>query len=132
MAKKDAGKNMVKRTIDYFSDPAGLVTLNKESLIKLCEATEDALEQLTAQRVAVRAELLDKIDGDGEVIGKKAYTKIKIYNYDIELEKAKELGATKIVPEKEVIDNSTLKKLVLKGVKIKHTITDRLMIRNLK
>jgi len=131
MTKKNTGKS-IKETIEYFSDPAMLGGLTKEELIKLNEATENALEELAAQRVAVRAVLLDKIKGDGEVIGEKAYTRIKIYNFDVGLEEAKDLGATKIIPEKEVIDKSVLKKLLMKGVKIKHEIVERLMIREIK
>ena len=123
---------MVKETIEYFSDPAMLGKLTKKELVKLNEATEYALEELSAQRVAVRAELLDKIEGDGEVIGEKTYTRIKIYNFGVSLEEAKDLGATKVVPEKEVVDNSALKKLLMKGAKIKHDIVERLMIREIK
>ena len=118
--------------VDVFSDPAEIAKLTKKQLVELNEVTEELLEDLTAQRVAVRAELLDKIEGDGEIIGKKAYTKIKIYNYDVEIEKARDLGATRIVPAKEVVDKSALKKLILKGVKIKHEIVERLMIREIK
>jgi len=132
MTKKKTGKSIVKETVEYFSDPAMLEKLTKEELIKLNEATESALEELTAQRAAVRAVLLDKIKGDGEIIGGKAYTRIKIYNFDVGIEKAKELGATKIIPAKEVVDKSALKKLLMRGVKIKHEIVERLMIREIK
>lgn len=123
---------MMKKFFGISSDPATLGELDKEELVEMNELTERLLEELSAQRVAVRAELLDKIEGNGEVIGEKTYTKIRIYNFGIELAEAKELGATRIVPEKEVVDNSALKKLLLKGAKIKHDIVERLMIREIK
>ena len=109
-----------------------IASLNKKELVKLNEETEYALEELTAQRVAVRAELLDKIEGNGEIIGSKSYTKCRIYNLDVKLAEAKEFGATKTVPEKERIDKSALKRLVMNGAKIKHSIIERLLIREIK
>jgi len=128
----DPAGTILKKFYGVSSDPAKLGDLTKGQLVALNEITEQALEDLSAQRVAVRAELLDKIEGDGEVIDDKAYTKIQIYNFDIELEKARDLGATKMIPAKETIDTSALKKLLAKGVKIKHDIVERLMIREIK
>lgn len=122
----------LKKFYGIASDPAKLGKLTKGELVAMNELTEGFLEDLSAQRVAIRAELLDKIKIDGEIIGKKSYTKSKIYTFNIELEEAKELGATKIVPEKEVVDNSILKKLLARGVKIKHDIVERLLIREIK
>jgi len=125
-------EKMLKKFYGISSDPAKLGELNKEELVAINELTERYLEELSAQRIAVRAELLEKIEDNGEVIGQKTYTKCKIYNFDIELEEAKDLGATKIVPEKEVIDKPALKKLVMKGIKIKHDVVERLLIREIK
>ena len=119
--------NKIKNLID----PTKLGDLTKEQLVAFNDFTEKQIEELTAQRIAVRAELLDKISNDGEIIGDKSYTKIKIYTFDIELEEARNLGATKIIPEKEVLDNPTLKKLLSKNIKIKYSIANRLMIKGI-
>lgn len=113
-------------------NPAVILKMSKESLIKLLDQTETKLEDLESQRVAVREEILQKLEGDAEIIGNRSFTKIKIYDFDIDLDKAKQLGATKVVPAKEAIDNSKLKRLLNAGIKIKHTITERLMIREVK
>lgn len=120
------------KTIDIFSDPAKINKLSKKQLVELNDTTEALLEELGEQRIVVRERLLEKLEGDGEIIGEKSYTKIKIYNFDIDLEKAKELGATRTVPAKESIDNTMLKRMVKNGAKIKYTTTDRLMIREVK
>jgi len=90
------------------------------------------LEELAAQRIAVREEILHKIKIDGEVIGNRAFTRIKIFNFDVDLDQAKQLGATKVIPAKEAIDNTKLKRLLQSGAKIKHEIVERLMIREVK
>ena len=113
-------------------NPAVVLEMSKESLIKLLDQTEAQLEELEVQRVVVREEILHKLEGDAEIIDNRAFTKIRIYDFDVDLDKAKQLGATKVIPAKEAIDNSKLKKLLNAGVKIKHTITERLMIREVK
>lgn len=122
---------MVK-TVEVFSNPAQINKLTKAQLVELNDTTESILEQLSEQRIVVRERLLEKIEGDGEIIGDKTYGKMKIYNFDVDIKKARELGAVKTVPAKETIDNAILKKMVLNGVKIKHEIVERLMIREVK
>jgi len=113
-------------------NPADLLKMGKEELIELNDQTEAELEELEAQRVAIREEILHKIAGDAEIIGNRSFTKVKIYNFDVDLNKAKELGATKVIPAKEAIDNNKLKRLLKAGAKIKHEIVERLMIREVK
>ena len=120
------------KPIDIFNDPAKINKLTKAQLVELNDTTEHLLEELGEQRVVVRERLLEKIEGDGEIIGDKTYGKMKIYNFDVDIKKARELGAVKTVPAKETIDNAILKKMVLNGIKIKHEIVERLMIREVK
>lgn len=120
------------KKIKSLKDPAKLGELSKEQLVYLIEVTEQKIEDLNSQRVVARDELLSKLEGDGEVIGGKAIGKSEYYNFDIQLEEARELGATKIIPAKEMIDTAKLKALVIKGVKIKHIVTERLTIREIK
>ena len=116
----------------FANNPVKIQSLTKEQLIDLNDRTEAMLEELEAQRVIVREEILHKIAGDAEIIGNRSFTRIKIFNFDVDLDQAKQLGATKVIPAKEAIDTSKLKRLLQSGAKIKHEIVERLMIREVK
>lgn len=110
-----------------FTDPAKIIKLSKKGLVRLYEITNHLLDDLEAQRKVVKDELMAKMDTHGEVVGNYSLVKAKRVNFKVELEKAKELGCTKIA-----VDNSALKKLWNKGVKIPHDITEYLLIKEIK
>jgi len=102
-------------------DPAKLSEYSKEKLVKFYVEARDRAGTLEATRRIVGEELLGRIKDDGEVIGNYGVAKRKRYNWKIDLEKARELGATKT---EEKIDNDALRKLLDNGVKIEHTVTE--------
>lgn len=108
-------------------DPADILKMTKEQLVVAHQLGSALLDELTAQQKAVRDVLSDKIKGNGEVIANHAITKAKRLNWKVDLEKAKELGATK-----EAIDTTALKTLHDKGIEIPHEITEYLIIREIK
>lgn len=109
---------------DILIDPQKIGELNKEGLLNLWEATSIMADELSNQLAAIKAELEAKIEGNGEIIGKFAVTRAKRYSFDVDLEQAREFGATK-----EVVDQSGLRALHNKGIEIPHKITEYLMIK---
>jgi len=107
-----------------FDDPARVLRLSKEQLVERFAETCRIEEEIQAQKMAIKDALVEKLEGDGEVIGDYSVVKAKRINFKVDLEKAKELGAVK-----EAVDSSALKKLYDKGIEIAHTITDYLLIK---
>lgn len=113
--------------LDKMKDPSEITKLSKEQLVELYENTNHLLDEYTAQSKAIRDELMAKMDTNGEIVGSHSLVKAKRLNWKVDLERAKELGCTKIA-----VDNSALKRLFDKGVKIKHSVTEYLLIKKVK
>tara|TARA_Y100000310_G_scaffold9550_1_gene10055 strand:- start:485 stop:829 length:345 start_codon:yes stop_codon:yes gene_type:complete len=108
-------------------DPKLIGDLDKKQLVELYAMTCSEADEFDAQKKAIRDLLLDKVSGDGEIIGKYSVTKAKRIGFKVELPKARELGAVK-----ETVDNAILKNLMGKGVKIPHEITEYVVIREVR
>ena len=117
----------VTTTDQVFIEPDQLPKLSKEKLVEIHETTRYILEQLDSQSKIIREELGNRIKGDGEVIGNYAVTKVKMVTFpEVDLEKAKELGAVK-----EAIDANILKRLLSKGAKIPAKIVKYVRIKEI-
>lgn len=110
-------------------DPAELQTIPKEKLLQEYDKLRYKEEQIVAEKVALKEEILARMKRDAEVWGLFSVTKSIRPNYkSVKLETAKELGAVI-----EAVDTKMLAKLHSKGVKIdglKETIV--LLIKNLE
>lgn len=95
-------------------DPAELQTISKAKLAEAYLELGAREEEIVAEKVEVRAEILRRMKIDGEVWGEYQVTKVTKPNYKkVSMEKAKELGAIT-----EAIDTKQLAKLRAKGIDI--------------
>ena len=108
-------------------DPAKITKYSKEELVNFYVEARDRQGVLEATRKEIGKELLSRMKTDGEVIDRYALTKAKKINFKVDLEQARELGATE-----EKVSNSALKKLYNKGVKIAHEVVEYLMVREIE
>ena len=111
--------------------PEDLLTLSKEKLIEKLEEFNIKNEEVMANMVMIREELLHRLEEekkDGERIGEYAVTKAKRVSFKTTLEEAKELGAIK-----EAVNTDTLKRLYNKGIEVPGvSVTTYLSVRRLK
>lgn len=111
-------------------NPEELLTLSKEDLIKKLEEFNIANEEVMANLVMIREELMARLDDekkDGELIGDYSVSKTKRVTFKTSVEQAEELGAVK-----KAVDTTKLKKLHDKGIEVPGTnITVYLSIRKL-
>lgn len=111
-------------------DPQVIGEWSKEQLVEAYTQTSANIEVLTAQKSALKDVLLEKIQGDGEIVGEYTVSRAKMYNWYPELEakdklaKAKEIGAVV-----EQIDKAKLKKLWMKGVEIPFSTVEYIIVR---
>jgi len=110
-------------------DPTKIGEYTKVQLVNFYVEARDRLGVLEATRRIVGGELVNKMNTDGEVIGDYGVTKTRRYKWKVSLDEARELGATKTT---ETIDGDALKKLLTKGVKIKHEVTTYPNVREIK
>jgi hypothetical protein len=97
-------------------NPTDLMEATKEALITRLEALNDTNDSILDEMVAIRSELLARLEEenkDGEVIGDYSIKKTKRTNYRTTLQQAEELGAVK-----KAVDADILKKLTDKGVAV--------------
>ncbi|MBM3253107.1 MAG: hypothetical protein FJZ16_02490 [Candidatus Omnitrophica bacterium] len=120
-------ENMDKMQSGLEIDPAKISSYTKEELLNFYLRARDTLGVLEATRQELGREILSRMKTDGEMLAHHALTKGRRIDFKIDLEKARELGAVK-----EMIDTVVLKKLHLKGVKIPHTITEYLIVRQIE
>jgi len=120
-------EDMEKLIANEGIDPLKIPDYTKEELVKFYNEVRDTLGVLEATRQEIGKEILSRMKTDGEVVDHSALTKGRRIDFQIDLEKARELGAVK-----ETVDNVILKKLHLKGVKIPHTITEYLIVRQIE
>jgi len=113
---KDKG---VKSLLDYEDDdiqPEDLGKVTKLTLIDLLESRNIIYEQIMAEMVMIREELLHRLEEakiDAERIGEYSVTKAKRVSFKTSLEEAEVLGAVK-----KSVDTDQLKKLHNKGIKV--------------
>lgn len=109
-------------------DTTNIEKLTKEELVEAYTDASTQEEQIVAEKVMLREEILRRLEGDGEVIGNYSVTRAKRYSFTATVEEAKELGAVK-----EAVDQMVLKKLYLKGAKIpgEVKITEYPLIKNI-
>jgi len=108
-----------------FLEEDSITKLSSEKLVETHEVARHILEQLDAQNKIIRDELYTRIKGDGEVIGNYGVTKAMLVTFpDVTIEQAMELGATKAA-----VDQSKLKELWNKGIKIPAKETHYVRIR---
>lgn len=110
--------------------PEELEKASKEALVAHLEALNITNEQIMAEMVMIRFELLSRLEEekkDGELVGEYSLTKTKRVNFKTSLEEAQELGAVK-----QAVDTGVLKKLYNKGIKVPGVeITTYLSVRRL-
>ncbi|OGK64442.1 hypothetical protein A2209_03975 [Candidatus Roizmanbacteria bacterium RIFOXYA1_FULL_41_12] len=87
-----------------------LTSLTKEELTEAFFQTVQEEEDLQARKVAVKDELLNRMEADSEVIGNYSVSKRKRYSFTVTDQEAQELGAVKMSK-----DSTALKTLFLKG-----------------
>lgn len=105
------------------ADPQQITELNKEQKVMRVIEIDRIMEELRAERLEIEQMVADELSGDGEIIGDYAVEVKKTTYIDVDLEQARQWGATKIKPEKivpaeEVIDTPKLQKLRKSGVEI--------------
>lgn len=77
-------------------------------------------EELSAKKKILSEEILKRVKNDSELVGRYIVTKVKRYKFDMDLNKAKDLGIVKV---EEKIDQAKAKQLFFKGVEIVHSVT---------
>jgi regulator of replication initiation timing len=89
---------------------------SKEALIERLEVLNAEEEQIMAEIVMIREELLDRLteeNKDGELIGEYSVTRAKRITFKTSVEEARQLGAIKTA-----VDTDVLRKLYNKGVEV--------------
>lgn len=97
--------------------------LDKMSLEQIVEEFDNLRyqeEELSAKKKVLSEEILNRVKNDSELIGNYIVTKVKRYRFDIDLNKARDLGILKV---EEKIDQAKAKQLFFKGVKLVHIVT---------
>jgi hypothetical protein len=106
------------------------VEMTLEELLDYRENFNHELENIAAAIQVINGELLERLKSkklSGTVVGNRTITKASRINFKVDLETAKELGAIK-----EAIDNAKLKKLYIKGVDLPHTVTEYVLVKEIK
>lgn len=96
--------------------PEQVAVATKENLVNRYQEIGFKIEELEAEKMIIREEIMAKLKDSGEVIGHFTVTKVERTNYNfskITLDQARDLGAIK-----EAVDNDILKNLYLKKVKL--------------
>jgi hypothetical protein len=99
------------------------MNLNKLKLEQIVEEFDNIRyqqEELDAKKKVLAEELLSRMKNDSELVGNYIVTKVKRYKFDMDLNKARDLGIVKI---EEKIDQAKAKQLFFKGVEIVHIVT---------
>lgn len=97
-------------------NPEDLAKAKKEALIESLQDRNIVYEQIMAEMVMIREELLHRLKKakkDGELIGEYSVTKAKRVTFKTTIEEAEPLGAIK-----QAVDSTVLRKLYNKGIKI--------------
>lgn len=114
-------------------DPAQIDTYSKEQLVEAYAITCEQINELTAQKDSLRDILLDKIEGNGEVVGTRTVSVQSRNNFfpglktKEKLEKARELGAIT-----EAVDTAKLKTLWQKGAEIPNSPTRYILVKEIE
>jgi|GEM_PF-5215265 len=106
----------MKKVFDFITnfDPAILGEMTPEELAEVYRLLSDTMGIIEAIKRESGQVLLTKFEGDGKVFGQYAVNRAKMPNYSkVDMEKAREFGATK-----EVLDTTLIGNLIKKGAKI--------------
>lgn len=110
--------------------PDEIITMTKEELVNNLAQLNIEEEQLMANMVEIRNELLRRLEEenkDGEVVGEYTISKTKRVSFKTTIEQAQELGAVK-----PAVDTQMLKKMHDKGIEVPGTsVTVYLSMRRL-
>lgn len=99
-------------------DPAEILKMSDEELVQLYVETRQEEEDVAAQKLAVKQELIERLkkeNRDGKEIGEYSVTRFKMVTFKTSLEEAKKHGAVKVEEKPDLI---LLRKLYDNGVKI--------------
>lgn len=104
------------------NDPAQLGKMTPEQLVEAYEQTLNGIDEILAQKEAIKTELDARLQAIGEKSKEWAgYTVSrfpKIYFNNVTLETAKMFAATQMSETKEIINTAILKRLVEAGKEI--------------
>lgn len=113
--------------------PDQLLKLSKRQLINRLEKYNLVYDEAMQTLVMIRSEIMARLDEQnitGELIGEYEVAKRTRINIKVDVEKARELGATKT---EETVDNAKIKNLHVSGVNIEGvTETEYLSVRRVK
>jgi hypothetical protein len=113
--------------------PEDLLKLSKKKLIDKLQEFNIAYDEAMEVLVMIRSEIMARLDEEnitGELIGEYEISKRTRVNIKVPIEKAKELGATKM---EERVDDAKIKSLYASGVKIEGVNeTEYLSVRRVK
>jgi len=116
-----------------FIDPTKLAETTKEDLVSARVQVMNAFEELKGELEAIDQQLIESLPMNEQIIGDYVVKKTTRTTFDITLDKAREYGAVKVVPEKitpatEAIDTPALHKLVKQGVELPTKTTTRIEV----
>lgn len=113
--------------------PDQLLKLSKAKLVDKLQEYNTIYDEAMQNLVMIRSEILARLDEQnitGELIGEYEVAKRTRINIKVDIEKARELGATKT---EEKVDNAKIKNIYKSGVKIEGvTETEYLSVRRVK
>lgn len=93
-----------------------LAQATKEQLVERYVQLGTIAEELEAEKLVLKEEILARLKNNGEVIGDYTVTRVKQQRFNfgkVTVEEARPFGAVK-----ETVDNEVLKKLYTKGIKL--------------
>ena len=101
------------------AQPEQLAKMKPEELVELYEQTLNGIDEVLAQKEAIKLELESRLEAIGEKSkewnGYIVTRYPKIYFNNVSLETAKTFAATQMTEPKEVINTAVLKRLVEAG-----------------
>lgn len=104
------------------TDPTKLGEIKPEELVEIYENTLNQIDEMLAQKDAIKVELQSRLEKIGEKSKEwNGYTVTrfpKIYFNKVTLEVAKQFAATTMTEPKEVINTAILKRLVEAGKEV--------------
>lgn len=115
-------------TLTIINDPAKIVEIKSEELVQIYENTLNTIDELLAQKEAIKQEFDARLQADKqdskEIAGWGVTRFQKIYSSGVTLETARKFGATKT---EEKVNTTIITKLVkagteIEGAEIRHEI----------
>lgn len=115
-------------------DPTRINDYSNDELVQLRLEAAQTIEEAELDLKYIDERLGESLPMDEQIIGNYVVKKVKRTCFDVDIEKAREYGAIKIVPEKivpatEAIDTPALHKLAKQGVEIPTKTTTKIDIK---